>query len=58
MTENIIIVVLFSASLAYVSKLIFDQFKPSGAGCAKGCGACSQIDLTKIKQKMAEKAVL
>ncbi|MBC8110057.1 MAG: FeoB-associated Cys-rich membrane protein [Verrucomicrobia bacterium] len=58
MTENIIIAFLFLASLAYVGKLIFDHFKPSSAGCAKGCGACSQLDLAKIEQKMAEKAML
>ncbi|MFC0184166.1 hypothetical protein SAMN04515674_102296 [Pseudarcicella hirudinis] len=54
--ENIIIVLIFLASLAYLGSLVWKNFNPKNkAGCSKGCGACGNVDFEKIAAEM-EKA--
>lgn len=54
MVQDIIILVLFVAALAYVVYLIYKHFQP-GAGCASGCGSCG-IDFRKIEKDLRKKA--
>jgi hypothetical protein len=50
MTQDIIVIVLFMAALAYVGRLIWRQFSvKDAAGCAKGCAGCNVIDVDKIE---------
>jgi len=54
--ENIIIILIFVSAVAYLGKLVFDNFNPKNkAGCAKGCGSCGAIDFDKIALEMESK---
>jgi hypothetical protein len=42
--ENIIIALIFLAAIAYLVRLVWNNFNPKNtAGCSKGCGSCSRI---------------
>ncbi len=53
MTQELLILLLFGIAAAYVGRMVYRQFfvKQEGAGCAKGCGSCSAIDVDKIAKK-------
>jgi hypothetical protein len=56
MIESIVITLLFVLALAYLGNLVWKQFSTKNkAGCAKGCGACGNIDFEKIEQQIASK---
>ena len=56
MIESIVITLLFVLALAYLGNLVRKQFSTKNtAGCAKGCGACGNIDFKKIDQQIAVK---
>ena len=53
MVQEIIVALLFVLALGYVAKLLYSSFKPkSGAGCAKGCGSCSALDVKKLEEQI------
>lgn len=53
--QQLLIILLFTVAIAYLARLVYRHFK-AGQGCAKGCGACSTIDLKKIQEQIQEKA--
>lgn len=56
MMENLVILLLFTGALAYLGRMFWKQFfAKTQAGCAKGCGSCSAIDVNKIEQALEPK---
>ncbi|MES2730833.1 MAG: FeoB-associated Cys-rich membrane protein [Bacteroidota bacterium] len=56
MIENLVIFIVFALALAYLGNMVWKQFSAKNtAGCAKGCGACGNIDFNKIEQQIAAK---
>jgi hypothetical protein len=56
--ESLLILICFVAALVYVANLIRRQFSTASGGCAKGCGACSSLDLKKIEADIRRKQAL
>jgi hypothetical protein len=55
MVQDILIFIIFLAAVAYMAWVLYRSFMPNkDAGCARGCGGCSAIDINKI-QKQLEK---
>ena len=52
MVQQIIILLLFIAALAYIIRMLYRTFSSQADGCAKSCGACGGIDFKKIEQEM------
>ncbi|MDI9863704.1 FeoB-associated Cys-rich membrane protein [Flectobacillus sp. DC10W] len=51
--ENIIIALIFLAAIAYLVRLVWNNFNPKNtAGCSKGCGSCAALDADKIMAQM------
>ena len=58
MVQQLIIFLIFAVAVAYMGRMIYRSFMPNkSAGCAKGCGGCSAIDLSKIQKELDRKAV-
>ncbi|MFC6996502.1 hypothetical protein [Rufibacter roseus] len=55
MVQEIIIFLVFGLATFYVLRLGYKSFFTKEVGCAKGCGACSTIDLKKIEQEIKAK---
>ncbi len=55
MLEHLIIGLIFLTALIYLLVQVRKAFQPKSTGCAKGCGACSSIDFTKIEAEIARK---
>ena len=51
MVQNILVVLLFLGAMAYLSNLLFKQFKGT-SGCASGCNKCATVDFKKIEQQI------
>lgn len=53
MLQTTLVVLFFLVAVAYVARLGWRAFaaKPSGAGCAKGCGGCDAA--TDVQRKLA-----
>lgn len=47
MFENLLILLLFVAALAYLGNLARRAFSRKQAGCPKGCGTCAAAEATK-----------
>lgn len=53
--QNLLICALFLGAVAYVARLGWRIFQePSQAGCAKGCGGCSEAVLDRLAKAEAE----
>ena len=52
MVQNVIILILFLAALAYVGHLIYKSFQAKS--CGSGCGSCG-IDFSKIEKGLQKK---
>jgi hypothetical protein len=57
MFQNILIVLLFIAAIAYVGWMVFKSFRGSAAGCASGCGKCGAVDFNKLEKQLKEKGL-
>ncbi|MDQ2656265.1 MAG: FeoB-associated Cys-rich membrane protein [Bacteroidota bacterium] len=55
MVQNLIILLLFLAAIAYLGYVIYQNFRMR-SGCPSGCGSCG-IDFDKIRRELAKKAV-
>jgi hypothetical protein len=55
MSQQVIILILFLAAVAYLGYTIYKSFRVS-SGCASGCGSCG-IDFNKIQKDLEKKAV-
>lgn len=49
--QEFVVGILFIGALVYLVGIFKKDFRPSNKGCAKGCGNCGQIDISKIKDK-------
>ena len=54
MIQQILIVLIFVAAVAYLGRLIFKSFQANE--CATGCGKCG-VDFSQVEKKMKEKGV-
>jgi hypothetical protein len=52
--QEVLVSVMFLGALAYLVSIGVRAFRSSGPACAKGCGACSTIDLAAIERKIRE----
>lgn len=52
--QEIIVILIFAVALAYLGRLLYRNFT-TDAGCPKGCGSCSTVDVEKIKQQIRER---
>ncbi|NEM96406.1 FeoB-associated Cys-rich membrane protein [Pontibacter burrus] len=55
MVQQIIILLLFVAAVAYIAHILYRTFFVKTDGCAKSCGACGGIDFKKIEQEMTKR---
>lgn len=53
MAQEIIILVLFIAAVAYLGYLVFKNFQ-ARSGCASGCGSCG-VDFRKLQKEIDKK---
>lgn len=53
MVQNLIILLLFGAAVAYLGRQVWRSFR-SGT-CASGCGKCSAVDFAQLERKIKEK---
>ena len=51
MIQSIIIILLFLAAVGYLIRLVYLHFS-GDKSCPKGCGACSAVDIDKIKKQL------
>jgi hypothetical protein len=56
MLQQIIVIVVFLAAIAYVGRLVYKSFHVKN-GCASGCGKCGAIDVASIEKQMKQKGV-
>ncbi|MBF9253061.1 FeoB-associated Cys-rich membrane protein [Pontibacter sp. 172403-2] len=54
MVQQIIILLVFIAALAYIGRMLYRNFTVKG-GCASGCSGCSAIDFKKIQKDLEKK---
>lgn len=56
MIQDILIFIIFLAAVAYMARMLYRNFMPNkDAGCARGCGGCSAIDISKIQKQLEKK---
>lgn len=53
MTQQIIILALFLASVAYLLYVFYQKFYSTKKGCGGGCDGCA-IDVHKLEKQMKE----
>jgi hypothetical protein len=53
MFQQVVIILLFAAALAYLGRMIYRSFQSKS--CATGCGKCSTIDFDKIEKQLNSK---
>jgi hypothetical protein len=53
MFQQIMIILLFAAALAYLGRMIYRSFQSKS--CATGCGKCSAVDFDKIEKQLNAK---
>jgi hypothetical protein len=56
MIQQLIVIAVFIAALAYVGRLIYKSFQAKSA-CDSGCGKCSVVDFNKIEKQLKEKGI-
>lgn len=56
MLQQVIVILIFVAAVAYAARLVFRSFYAKN-NCASGCGKCGAIDLSAIEKQIKEKGV-
>jgi hypothetical protein len=56
MIQQLIVIAIFIAALAYVGRLIYKSFQAKSA-CDSGCAKCSAVDFNKIEKQLKEKGI-
>ena len=51
MIQQIILLLIFVASLVYLGRTLYRHFTQKDS-CPKGCGSCSTVDFEKIAQQI------
>jgi hypothetical protein len=54
--QELAVVALFLVAVVMIGKSFFKTFNQKD-GCAKGCGSCSAIDISKIEKEISKKLV-
>ena len=54
MIQEILLIVIFGAAIAYLARIIYRQFQAKAA-CASGCGKCNAVDFNKIEKALRSK---
>ncbi len=50
MFQQVVIILLFAAALAYLGRMIYRAFQSKS--CATGCGKCGAVDFDKIEKQL------
>lgn len=53
MFQQVVLILLFAAALAYLGRIIYRAFREKS--CATGCGKCGAVDFDKIEKKINRK---
>jgi hypothetical protein len=56
MLQQLIVIAIFVAALAYVGRLIYKSFQAKSA-CDSGCGKCGAVDFNRIEKQLKEKGI-
>ncbi|MEO5980249.1 MAG: FeoB-associated Cys-rich membrane protein [Chryseolinea sp.] len=56
MIQQILVVLLFAAALAYLGRLLYKSLYAK-SGCATGCGKCGAVDFDKIEAQIKSKGL-
>lgn len=56
MVQELIIFIVFIAAAFYIARMLYRSFAAK-SGCAKGCGACSTIDFSKIQKDLEQSSI-
>jgi hypothetical protein len=56
MIQQLIVIVIFVAAVAYIGRLIYKSFQAKSA-CDSGCGKCGAVDFNKIEKQLKEKGI-
>ena len=57
MLQSVLVVVLLAAALLFVGRRAWQAFfARNPAGCAKGCGACGNIDVDALQRTIEAQA--
>lgn len=56
MIQQLIVIAVFVAALAYIGRMIYRSFQAKSA-CDSGCGKCSAVDFNKIEKQLKEKGI-
>ncbi len=51
MAQQIIVILVFLAAVAYLVWIVVRQFRAK-SGCASGCGKCGALDLKEIESRI------
>jgi hypothetical protein len=54
MIQEIVVSLIFIGALAYLGRLLYNQFQAKSA-CASGCNKCTAVDFNKIEAALKEK---
>ena len=53
MLQQVIIILLFAAALAYLGRMVYHSFRAKS--CTTGCGKCGAVDFSKIEKELNAK---
>ena len=54
--QEVIVLLVFLSALFYLGRIGYRSFfSKTEAGCTKGCGSCSAVDITKIEAEIKRK---
>jgi hypothetical protein len=56
MIQQVLIILLFTAAVAYLGRLIYKSFQAK-SGCATGCGKCGAVDFAKLEEQLRQKGM-
>ena len=54
MLQQILVLLIFVAAIAYIGRLVYKSFQAK-TGCDSGCGKCGAVDFAKIEAELREK---
>jgi hypothetical protein len=51
MLQQVLVLIIFAGSIAYVGRLAYKSFQ-SKTGCDSGCGKCGAVDFARIEAEL------
>jgi len=50
--QEVLILLVFLAAIAYLVRMFWQQSKAKDSGCAKGCGGCSTLNPELLEKQI------